>query len=141
MRYFIRIDNGVPSGHPIQEDNFKQAFPDIDIDNLPSNFMEFEKDAIPPIFGPYIKYHGPNYEIIGNKVKEGHILSEYSEAEKLERKFEYKKNAEKDKSIPPGWVFNDELCVYTHPNEKHTFPELISSLKEKHNKYLIKIKK
>ena len=44
MELFIRIDeNGQAVDHPIMGDNFRQAFPDIDVNNLPSNFARFFK--------------------------------------------------------------------------------------------------
>ena len=41
MNLFIRIVDGQPFEHPIFEDNFKQAFPDVDLNNLPSEFLKF----------------------------------------------------------------------------------------------------
>lgn len=41
MNLYIRIIDGQPFEHPIFEDNFKEAFPHIDVDNLPSNFAKF----------------------------------------------------------------------------------------------------
>lgn len=46
MRLFIRVKDGQPLGNPIFEDNFKAAFPDVDIDNLPPEFANFNR--IPP---------------------------------------------------------------------------------------------
>tara|TARA_R110000822_G_scaffold196718_1_gene334657 strand:+ start:310 stop:714 length:405 start_codon:yes stop_codon:yes gene_type:complete len=43
MRLFIQIRDGAPFEHPIQEDNFKFAFPQIDMNNLPEEFMDFER--------------------------------------------------------------------------------------------------
>lgn len=49
MRLFIRIVDGQPFEHPIFEDNFREAFPSIDIDNLPPEFAEFQRIAMPTI--------------------------------------------------------------------------------------------
>lgn len=43
MRLYIQIKNGKPFEHPILEENLKQAFPDIDVDNLPDNFANFQR--------------------------------------------------------------------------------------------------
>ena len=43
MKLFIRIENNVTVEHPIVEDNFIQAFPEIDINNLPANFAIFHR--------------------------------------------------------------------------------------------------
>lgn len=49
MRLFIRLVDGQPFEHPIFEDNFKDAFPDIDLDNLPPEFAEFQRIPMPQI--------------------------------------------------------------------------------------------
>ena len=41
MKLYIRIKDGVPFEHPILEDNFKEAFPHVDVDNLPPEFSYF----------------------------------------------------------------------------------------------------
>ena len=43
MNCYIQIKNGVPFEHPIMEDNFRQAFPDIDVNNLPPEFARFTR--------------------------------------------------------------------------------------------------
>ena len=47
MELFIQIQNGVPFEHPIMGDNFRAAFPHIDVNNLPSEFAKFERVAEP----------------------------------------------------------------------------------------------
>lgn len=41
MDYFIRIVDGQPVEHPIAGDNFRAAFPNIDVNNLPPEFARF----------------------------------------------------------------------------------------------------
>jgi len=43
MELFIRIVDGQPFEHPILGDNFIQAYPDVDVDNLPPEFARFER--------------------------------------------------------------------------------------------------
>jgi len=43
MELFIQIRNGQPFEHPIFGDNFRQAFPEVDVDNLPPEFAKFER--------------------------------------------------------------------------------------------------
>jgi hypothetical protein len=43
MNLYIRLVNGQPFEHPIFEDNFQAAFPDVDTNNLPANFARFER--------------------------------------------------------------------------------------------------
>jgi hypothetical protein len=68
MRLFIKIKDGQPFEHPIIEDNFKQAFPHVDVDNLPAEFMNY-------VYTPYtspvsvLKKLVYTYEIVGDLVK------------------------------------------------------------------------
>jgi hypothetical protein len=43
MELFIRIVDGQPFEHPIFGDNFREAFPHVDIENLPPEFAKFER--------------------------------------------------------------------------------------------------
>ena len=65
MKLFIKIENGVPFEHPITENNFKQVFPDIDINNLPPEFAEFRRVERPPI-SQYEVYEDTTYEKSGD---------------------------------------------------------------------------
>lgn len=47
MNLYIQIKDGVPHEHPILEDNFMQAFPDVDVNNLPANFAKFVRVKCP----------------------------------------------------------------------------------------------
>lgn len=47
MELFIRIKDGQPFEHPILGNNFCQAFPDIDVNNLPVEFARFERVEFP----------------------------------------------------------------------------------------------
>ena len=48
---FIKIVDGQPFEHPIMEDNFRLAYPEIDPDNLPENFARFTRLPY-PAFSP-----------------------------------------------------------------------------------------
>lgn len=54
MELFIRIVDGQPFEHPIFGDNFRQAFPDVDVNNLPPEFARFERIEA-PVCGDYEK--------------------------------------------------------------------------------------
>lgn len=84
MRLFIKMLNGQPHEHPIVEDNFKQAFPNVDLDNLPQEFANFERVS-PPKAGTYEVVEGPTYELIGGVVKDVWRIRQMSEAEKQEK--------------------------------------------------------
>ncbi len=62
MELYIQILDGQPHEHPIHGDNFREAFPDIDTSNLPSNFARFERVEA-PILGSYETNHRVRDEI------------------------------------------------------------------------------
>lgn len=43
MKLFIQIKDGQPYEHPIMDWNFYEAFPNIDINNLPPEFANFQR--------------------------------------------------------------------------------------------------
>jgi len=47
MRLFIRMLDGAPFEHPIVESNMRDAFPFVDLDNLPPQFLPFERIQCP----------------------------------------------------------------------------------------------
>lgn len=47
MELFIQIKNGQPFEHPIFGDNFREAFPHVDVNNLPPEFARFERVPCP----------------------------------------------------------------------------------------------
>ena len=68
MEYVIRLKNGAPFEHPITIDNFKEAFPVVDLNNLGSDFAEFVKVKPSPE-----KYHvatHSEYSLLNGKVYE-----------------------------------------------------------------------
>lgn len=71
MKLYIRIVDGQPFEHPILEDNFRQAFPFIDVDNLPPEFARFERVPRPPADdGYYIVEETCTYQWVDGIVKD-----------------------------------------------------------------------
>ena len=66
---FIQIKDGQPHEHPIMDWNFREAFPDIDIDNLPSQFANFERVECDIEVGLY-EVAEVSYQWVGNAVKD-----------------------------------------------------------------------
>jgi len=87
MELYIRIINGQPFEHPIFGDNFRQAFPEIDVNNLPSEFARFERIEL-PILGLYEVYEGVTYEWIDGIVKDVHHVRPMTETETIKRQVE-----------------------------------------------------
>jgi hypothetical protein len=81
MELFIRIVDGQPFEHPIFEDNFRQAFPDVDTNNLPPEFARFERVAI-PLLGEYEVYESTDYAMVDGVCKDVHRIRLMTNAEK-----------------------------------------------------------
>lgn len=63
MELYIRIKDGKPFEHPILGSNFRQAFPNIDTNNLPPEFAKFVR-VEPPIAGLYKVLEPATYEFL-----------------------------------------------------------------------------
>lgn len=112
MELYIRLKNGQPFEHPILGDNFREAFPDIDTEQLPEWVAKFERIAKPNI-GVYEVYEGVTYEWSGNVVKDVHHVRQMSDEEKIA-----KQNAVKQEWAQNGyasWVFNEDICKFISP--------------------------
>ena len=85
MKLYIQIRNGQPFEHPIVEDNFREAFPHIDLNNLPPEFAEFRR--LPqPIAGPYEGEVLSSYEWDGSVVTDAWIVERLPEEEIARRR-------------------------------------------------------
>lgn len=128
MKLYIKIENGNPVGHPIAAENYKQCFPEHNIENIPNGYALFER-VEKPNHGIY-EFCSEN----SNYIWEGDVVKDYWEVrpftDKEKSKFisdyksrwyngdEYKKN--------PSWIFSEELCEFIPPVP---FPQnLIDSL-------------
>ena len=112
MELFIRIKDGQPFEHPIMGDNFRAAFPDVDINNLPPEFARFERIVVPEL-SPYEVYEGVTYEWVDGIVKDVHHIRSLSAEEKLN-----KQNLTKERWKANGflsWIFNEEKCEFLPP--------------------------
>jgi hypothetical protein len=84
MELYIQIVDGQPTNHPIVEDNFKQAFPDINTSNLPPEFARFVRIARPAI-GDFEIYEGVTYAWAGEIVTDVHHVRDMTPEEKQEK--------------------------------------------------------
>jgi hypothetical protein len=70
MNLYIQIKDGQPFEHPIFEDNFIEAFPDVDINNLPFGFAKFRRipveDCGLSIDDPSKKLVATHYRLAGD---------------------------------------------------------------------------
>lgn len=115
MELFIRVKNGQPFEHPIFGENFRQAFPHIDVNALPSEFARFVRVA-PPDIGVYEVYEGVTYERNGDGFTDAHHKRQMTDAEKAA-----KQNAVKADWTQGGfqsWVFDEASCTFTPPTPR-----------------------
>lgn len=81
LELYIQIRNGQPHEHPIFADNFKLAFPDVDVNILPDTFAKFIRVAQPEL-GTYEVYEGVTYQWVGGVVKDVHSVRPMTEEER-----------------------------------------------------------
>lgn len=109
MNLFIQIRNGQPFEHPIFEDNFKEAFPEIDVNNLPSNFARFVRIEQPKL-GPYEKNQSLSYEWSGDVIQDVWRCEQMTVEEKQSKIAQVQNEPHFE-----SWVFNEEFCRWDSP--------------------------
>ncbi len=114
MELFIRLKDGQPFEHPILGDNFRAAFPEVDVNSLPPEFSRFERIAPPPI-GVYEVYEGVTYERNGDVFTDVHHVRVMTEDEILAKQDTTKKAWSALDGAFPSWVFNAEKCSFEAP--------------------------
>jgi len=115
MELFIRITNGEPDGHPILEDNFRQAFPDVDVDNLPPEFARFKRVQAPRL-GVYEKNQRVQYELGDDGIyRDVWYCDPMTADDILAKQNEFKAIWAEDPDSPQTWIFNEATCDYDSP--------------------------
>jgi hypothetical protein len=112
MRLFIRLKDGQPFEHPIMEDNFRQAFPKVDLDNLPDWVAEFKRVERPQI-GVYEVCEGCIYAWVNGIVQDVWNVRPMTDAEK-QAKIDF---AMQHKPFS-SWIFVEETCSFKPPVPK-----------------------
>lgn len=113
MELFIRISNGEPIGHPIIGENFRQAHPNIDTNNLPPEYSKFER-ILPPILGPYEKNQRVQYELGTDGIYRDVWYCDQMTSEEITSK----QNETKDYWALhgyPSWIFDEVSCSFQPP--------------------------
>jgi hypothetical protein len=110
MKLIIRIKNGAPFEHPIFEDNFIAAFPQVDINNLnPEEFALFERKPTPEV-SAYQILENVTYEPVSGIYTDVFHIRDLNENEK-----QAKIAAAQALPHPDGFVFNYEACRWEAP--------------------------
>lgn len=112
MELFIRIKDGQPFKHPIMENNFRQAFPNVDTNNLPPEFARFVRVA-PPAVGVYENYTDVTYELVNGVYTDVHHVVAMT-AEEIAAKQQTVKDAWAVNGFA-SWTFNEATCSFKAP--------------------------
>lgn len=107
MELFIQIQDGQPYAHPIFGDNFREAFPHIDVNNLPSEFARFVRLPLPESVGMY-QVVEESYAWNNGVVSDNWVVRDMTAEEKAA------KIAKVMNLRPEGdqWVFDEALCMW-----------------------------
>lgn len=114
MELFIRVIDGQAFEHPIIGDNFRDAFPNIDTENLPEGFARFTRYP-QPLIGPYEVYQGVSYERdeTGNFCDIHHVRN-MTDEEKLEKQNSVKLAWQQVNGFP-SWNLDEVTCTMQPP--------------------------
>ena len=112
MDLFIRIQDGQPFQHPIFGDNFREAFPEIDTENLPRNFARFVRVECPHNAGVYeVDYC--TYQWDGGVVTDVWHVRPMTNEEKTAKQDSSK--ADWAANGFPSWTFDEAACIFVPP--------------------------
>jgi hypothetical protein len=118
MEFYIRVDGGKIIGHPISSENYKQCFPNHDINTVPPGYAEFRRIEKPSI-GHYEKCPETGvYDWDGNIVFDRWDitpLTEKEKKEKISKEISRWENSPEGKIKYPSWIFNEEECRHFPP--------------------------
>jgi hypothetical protein len=81
LELYIQIRDGQPHEHPIFADNFREAFPDVDTENLPDTFAKFIRVGA-PVPDTYEVYEGVTYQWADGVVKDVHSVRAMTDEER-----------------------------------------------------------
>lgn len=111
LELYIQIRDGQPHEHPIFADNFREAFPDVDTENLPDTFAKFIRVDQPAI-GTYDVYEGVTYQWFDGVVKDVHSVRPMTAKERTAKTAELTKMANQAKLDRIAFI-NDTLTAET----------------------------
>ena len=111
MELYIRIADGQPVDHPILGENFRQAFPNIDTNNLPADFARFVR-VDRPVQNRIYQYIGsePTYQWVDGVVMdvwEDRDMTAEERAAKIAQAMQYQPF--------PSWTFDEAACSWNPP--------------------------
>lgn len=113
MNLYIQLQNGEPVNHPIVEENLRQAFPEMDLNNLPETFARFER-VVPTMLGIYEVGEGSTYEWADGVVKDVHHRRAMTLEERTAKQDAVKADWQQIGGFA-SWIFNEEMCRFEPP--------------------------
>jgi hypothetical protein len=125
MDIIIKIENGQPIGHPILLENFKQAFLEIDVNNLSDGWARFER--VPQTEFPSVyEVESLSYEWDGDIVKDVWTIRPMTNSEKNDLITQVLAQEH-----PENWIFNEILCAWIPPDITDWQREILELAKSK----------
>lgn len=123
MELIIELVDGRTVNHPIAMENFIQAFPHIDVNNLPANYARFER-VLRPLVGVYEKVdpEEPTYEFVDGVWKDVWRVRRMTPSEILAKQTLIKNAwmAAPNYSEYMAWTFNETTCEFEPPTPMPT---------------------
>jgi len=118
MELFIRIQDGTTVGHPIMGDNFAQAFPEIDKNNLPPQFARFVRVERPAL-GVYdvMVADEPTYQQVDGVWTDVWSVREMTAEEKAARQQAVRDafNSREQAENWSAWALDEATCTMQPP--------------------------
>lgn len=112
MNLYLKIENGQPVGHPVQQDNLVHAFPDIDINNLPDGWVNFTR-VQPPTPGIFQKVNDwGTYAEINGVWQDSWVVTDMTQEEKESIISSYKANPPF-----PNAILNETTLLWDKPEK------------------------
>lgn len=114
MILYIRIRDGQPFEHPLTVETMELAFPQVDLNNLPADFMPFERSE-KRVTEIYEVYEGASYVIDGSVVKEVHNFRPMTLQEKDTYIQTITQAWQASELYAPSWVYSDTEGYFVAP--------------------------
>lgn len=114
-QFYILLESGQPFGHPITASNFRLAYPNVDLENLPEWVAAFQRTPRRDE-GPYEEYVDSYYMVVDGVVVEVHNYRQFSAEERRAKQNET--HAMWAMEGFPSWVFDENNCAYVPPTPK-----------------------
>lgn len=129
LELYIQIRDGQPHEHPILGENFKEAFPDIDVNNLPlDQFAKFVRVSHPEL-GWFEIHEGVTYQWDGNIVKDVHHVRPMTDEERAAKIAELEARAQEERLARID-IVNKLLAEETAPEAQTILMDCLTALEE-----------